>query len=485
MHILILGDFSGKASHASERPDLGERRPILVDRDNLDQVMAKVGPEFHFPMEGNKGVAIAFQELDDFHPDRIFECNEFFRTLRQQRSEMNDPATFSSLTEWLRGSEQKMLEQGLAPAKPDASGQTATDAEQLLKQILEGTPAKDPSKDPLAPDNLMTFLQGIIGAHLAPKIDYSMQAQMVGMIDKSVGLFMRMFLHHPHFQALESAWRALDFLVRRVETDANLKIYLLDVTKEELLIDLENVANLRDSGLYHLLVDSVTGAPGAVLWGLILGNFIFGQDRDEVEFLGRIAQIAAKAGAPFVAAASSRVLGVDCLAENPDPRKWHPDEDPEGNAAWDTLRRLPAAANLGLMLPRFLLRLPYGKETNSTEQFEFKEAGEGFGHENYLWGNPAFICGCLLGQTYARYGWGFRLGVFQDIEGLPLHVYEDQGDREVKPCAEVLLTERALEPILEKGLMPLVSFQERDAVRLANFQSLALPAKPLAGRWNS
>jgi type VI secretion system protein ImpC len=144
---------------------------------------------------------------------------------------------------------------------------------------------------------------------------------------------------------------------------------------------------------------------------------------------------------------------------------------------------LPEARYLGLILPRFLLRLPYGKEVSSTEQFEFEETATGFKHESYLWGNPAIIYGCLIAEAYARYGWGMRLGIFQDIEGLPLHSYDDQGEKEVKPCAEVLLTERALEPILEKGLMPLLSFQGRDAVRLANFRSLAHPASPLAGRW--
>ena len=195
------------------------------------------------------------------------------------------------------------------------------------------------------------------------------------------------------------------------------------------------------------------------------------------------APICAKAGAPFIAGASSRLLGVDSLVETPDPRNWNLERDPEGNAAWQALRPLPEAAYLGLVLPRFLLRLAYGKDTNSTEQFEFEETAEGFKHESYLWGNPAFVCGCLLAQAYARYGWGFRLGIFQDIEGLPLHTHTDRGETELKPCAEVLLTEPALEPILEKGLMPLMSFQGRDAVRLANFQSLAHPALPLAGNW--
>lgn len=504
MHILILGDFTGqstpeqKASREREPPELAERRPVLVDRDNLDQVMAKLGAELHLSLIGNDGnaspeVAIKFRELEDFHPDRLFQHLEVFQALKELRSRLSNPSTFPSAAEELRGWGATKAP-GPAPAileKPaTASRAPSTNPQQLLEQILGGSEdapvgrtSDEPFRGPIGSTDWQSYLRGIVEPHLAPKIDYSKQTQMVELVDEVISQNMRRILHHTEFQAMESAWRAVDFLVRRVDTDADLKVYLLYVTMAELMADLEAVSSLRESAIFRLLVEEVVGVPGAIPWGLVLGNFTFGQSQEEVEFLGRVGQIFAKAGAPFVAAASSRAIGADSLAQTPDPRNWNADKDADGNARWDALRRLPAAAYLGLSLPRFLLRLPYGKETNSTEQFEFEETAGGFDHENYLWGNPAFICGCLLAQAYARYGWGFRLGVFQDIEGLPVHVYEDRGEREVKPCAEVLLTERALEPILEKGLMPLLSFQGRDALRLANFQSLAQPARALAGRW--
>jgi type VI secretion system protein ImpC len=421
--------------------------------------------------------------LEDFHPDRLYRHVELFQSLRDLRSRLSDPSTFTAASEELRGWSAARLQEPekSAPAKTTPQSPRPSNPEQLLEQILGGSLPESPSSGTTDSRDWQTYLRRVVEPHLAPKIDYTKQSQMVSMLDEVISRQMAALLHHPPFQALESAWRAVDFLVRRVDTDADLKVYLLDVTKTELINDLEGVDSLRDSGLYHLLVESVTGVPGAVPWGLVLGNFTFGQSREDVEFLGRFAKICAKAGVPFVAGANSRILGVNSLAETPDPRSWEPDH--EGNALWQALRRLPEAAYLGLILPRFLLRLPYGKDTNSTEQFEFEETAEGFEHESYLWGNPAFICGCLLAQTYARYGGGFRLGTFQDIEGLPLHTYEERREAEVKPCAEVLLTERALEPILENGLMPLLSFQGRDAVRLANFQSLAYPARTLAGNW--
>jgi type VI secretion system protein ImpC len=452
----------------------------------LDQVMAKLGVEMHLSGNaGDQGLSIRFCELEDFHPDRLYQQVGLFQALRDLRFRLSDPSTFTAASEELRGWSAAKLQEPTksVPVKANPASPTPSNPGLLLEQILAGVSPESSRSTPSDSRDWQSYLRRVVEPHLAPKIDYTKQSQMVSLLDEVISRQMAALLHHSHFQALESAWRSVYFLVRRVETDANLNVYLLDVTRAELISDLEAVDSLRDSGLYHLLVESLIGVPGSVPWGLVLGNFTFGQTRDDVEFLGRLAKICAKAGAPFVAAASSRILGIDSLAEAPDPRNWTPDQDQEGNAAWQILRRLPEAVYLGLALPRFLLRLPYGKDTNSTEQFAFEETANGFQHENYLWGNPAFACACLLAQAYARYGWGFRLGIFQDIEGLPLHTYDDRGEAEVKPCAEVLLTERALGPILEKGLMPLLSFQGRDGVRLANFQSLAHPARALAGNW--
>jgi type VI secretion system protein ImpC len=147
------------------------------------------------------------------------------------------------------------------------------------------------------------------------------------------------------------------------------------------------------------------------------------------------------------------------------------------------LRRSPEAAYVGLALPRFLLRLPYGREGERVEAFDFQELPDGGSHDAYLWGNPAFACACLLGRAFSEHGGGLRPGVVQEIEDLPIYVYEEDGERRVKPCAEVLLTVRAAEIILERGLMPLLSFRARDVVRLARFQSIRDPLTPLAGRW--
>ena len=147
------------------------------------------------------------------------------------------------------------------------------------------------------------------------------------------------------------------------------------------------------------------------------------------------------------------------------------------------LRRSPDARWLGLALPRFLLRLPYGHSTSEIESFAFEEMPAAPEHQRYLWGHPAAACACLLGETFSRHGWSMQPGEVNTVEGLPLHVYQAEGESQLKPCAEVLLTEEAATLLLERGFIPLVSIKGTDRVRVLRFQSVAEPLASLRGRW--
>jgi predicted component of type VI protein secretion system len=145
--------------------------------------------------------------------------------------------------------------------------------------------------------------------------------------------------------------------------------------------------------------------------------------------------------------------------------------------------RAPEAAYVGLALPRFLLRLPYGEATDPIDSFEFEEFSPSAGHGQYLWGSSAAICACLLATAYREFGWSLSSGLASGLAGIPVHVYESDGEKHVTPCAEALLTERAMEVLIGKGLMPVLSIRGQDAVQVPRFQSVADPAAPLAGRW--
>jgi type VI secretion system protein ImpC len=138
-----------------------------------------------------------------------------------------------------------------------------------------------------------------------------------------------------------------------------------------------------------------------------------------------------------------------------------------------------------LGLPRFLLRLPYGKDTEPAELFQFEEMPDPAVHENYLWCNSAFACALLLAQSFAEQGWELQPGSISEISGLPVYIHTVESELRNLPCAEVLLTQTAAEKMMERGFMPLASLKDQPTVRLVRFQAIADPLSSLAGRWSS
>ena len=487
-HIAILGDFSGRSSRGLIDTKVANRRVISIDRDTFDEALSRLKAEISLPIGGSAPLKLHFAELDDFHPDHLFENADIFRGLREVRLRLQDPATFAAAAEEL-GVRSDAHPAAKASAQPSSAGAVAHDlvhdrSGSLLDQIVDRTADKPSEGQSARPsDKLQEFVRRVTEPHLTAAVD-SRQAEIIGTIDRALSAQMRALVQVPAFQALEAAWRAVFFLVRRIETGPQLKLYLIDISKAELAADLSSSQDFRASETYRLLVEKTVETPGAEPWAMIVGNYTFGPEHEDADLLGKFARIATAAGAPFIAAASSRLLGCASLSDTPHPRDWHLPPDTDGATAWSALRGLPEASAIGLALPRFLLRLPYGKKTDPIESFDFEEMPEDPSHEDYLWANPAFACAGLLAQSFSEYGWQMRPGVHAQIDGLPLHVYERDGESELKPCGEALLTEDAAEWILEKGLMPLVSLKRQDAVRLVRFQSIAEPVRALSGRWS-
>ena len=481
--VAILGDFSGRKSRGVCDPgSIASRSRILIDRDNFEEVFAKLSPEIRLRIDGaGASVNLRFSEFEEFHPDRLFQRDPLFHRLRSIRSRLQDPASFAVIAQelgWVSGQPIRPKDAASEPKPSLASSTRSIAGGNLLDQTIEQTEKRAPEEEPRRPDELQAFVRRVTESHLVAAPD-PRRTELTDAIDRAISAQMRAVLRTPDFQELEAAWRAMFLTVRRVETSSQLKLYLVDVSKEELAADLGSTSDLLSTGIYRLLVEKSVGTPGAEPWTLIAGVYTFGNDRHDLELLGRLGKIGATAGAPFLAAASPRLLGCISLAATPDPRNWTEDS----NGAWAALRQLPESGAIGLAIPQFLLRLPYGKKTDPIESFDFEEMPDTPVHENYLWGNPAFVCVILLAQSFSEYGWALRPGIVSELDGLPLHIYERNGESELQPCAEALLTERASESILEEGLMPLLSIKGRDAVRLARFQSIAEPLRPLTGRW--
>nr|MDA8249955.1 type VI secretion system contractile sheath large subunit [Rhodospirillales bacterium] len=269
----------------------------------------------------------------------------------------------------------------------------------------------------------------------------------------------------------EALWRGVEFLVRRIETGARMEIVLYDVSAEELAADLAATDALEATGLYGMLVEQPALDAHQGPLSAVIGLYSFELAPPHADLLGRVAQIAAAAGAPFVAGIA------------PDPLKlpFH-EQHPLIRDAWTALQALPAAAYLGLAAPRFLLRMPYGRKTDPIDAFAFEEFTRQEGLAGMLWGHPALLPALLLAESFARQGARLKPGTIMTANDMPYYVYTGpDGEQVALPCTERLWTERQAAQVGSYRVMPLVTLRGRPEVRLGGFASLA--GTPLAGFW--
>ncbi|MFB3892919.1 MAG: type VI secretion system contractile sheath domain-containing protein [Phycisphaerae bacterium] len=490
--IAVLGDFGGRAStdRAGKTDPPKSVVPITVDVDTLDKLPGRLGTHVHVPIGGPDGprIAIRFASLDEFHPDSLYERLDVFLVLKALRKGLNDPATFAEaaheVRSWARlaadaARDSTVVVKEESPAKEAA----AAALERLLDQPIVARITSAVSGRVAA---VQDFIRDLVKPYIVPAPDAELP-DLVAHVDRATSGLMRSILHDRGFQALEAAWRGLAFLTSQVETDETLEVALIDISKEELAADL---AAGQGSALYRRLVEETVHTPGGRPWALAVGCYAFDATADDGGLLGAIGSVAQAAGAPFIAQANSHVAGCESFAATPDPRDWRWQATAAAADVWHRLAAAPQAASVGLVAPRFMLRLPYGRDTEAIDSFDFEELADGpadapsaSSHEDYLWGNGAFVCAALLAAAFRQGGWDLGECLAREISGLPMHVAGEGDAQRVTPPAEAFLTDRAMQALLDKGLIPLLSIKGRDAVRVVQFQSIASPAEPLAGRW--
>lgn len=445
--IALFGDFSGRANRGLKGA-AHEARPIAVDRDNFDAVLKRHAPSLDLRISGSpEPIHLTFASLDDFRPEAL----RGIVSAAPGRSESSPKES-----------------QPPEPMPPSPGG--------LLDQMVEAAEPASPRQAAARAGDLQGFLNRVTAGQTLPRPD-PRELETQARRESSVAEQLRAILHHPEFQALEAAWRSAFFLVQRLETGVDLKLFMFDISMQELRDDLEAAADLRRTDFFR----HASGVAPDQPWALLGANYSFSASAEDVNLLARIALIAGQQRVPFLATAEPSVWGARSLEGMPDPRDW--EVDSTAGEYWQTLRHLPEAAFVGLIAPRFLLRLPYGTGTAGVEGFAFEEMPGAPAHDQYLWGNPAITGLLLLGQTFTQEGWNMRPGAIREISGLPLHVYQRDGESQTQPCAEALLTDRAAEAIARHGIMPLLAERGGDRILLQRFHSVADPPRPLAGRW--
>ena len=284
-------------------------------------------------------------------------------------------------------------------------------------------------------------------------------------------------LHHGDFKKLESAWRSLNFLVERTDFRENIKIEILHVTKDELLEDFEDAPDVVKSGLYKTVYTEEYGQFGGKPYGVLIGNYEFDADLQDVRLLQHIAAVAAMSHTPFIAATSANFFGIDDYNTLPNLKDIKLIMEGPRYTKWQSFRETEDARYVGLTLPRFLLRLPYRQDTKPVKSFNYQESVSA-SHENYSWGNSAFAFASRVGDSFAKYRWCANIVGPQGggaVEYLPLHQYEAMGAIQTKIPTEVLVSERREFELAEEGFIALTMRKGSDNAAFFSANSVQKP----------
>lgn len=461
VRIAVLGDFSGGAARGrlETGDDLASRKMIAVEFDNLEDTLQRLDVNLALPIgDEGQGVEVPIGELDAFHPDTLYRELPMFAALHDLRKRLNKPESFAKaaaeVTAMSGGAVRRASRSGGRRSK---SGAPAANAKLSDFARLVGM---EPEIDTDAP--VQALLKRVIGPFVVKAPDPKRDA-MIAVVDKALSDAMRTVLHQPEFQNLEALWRGMDMLLRRVETGPMLQVLLVDVSAEEFAADLSSVDDLSQSGLYQMLVEKPSqDKNGGVT--LMLGLYDFEPTPPHAELLGRMAKVAAAAGAPFLTSVNG-----DPFTDRRNP--------PHAlmTAAMEALRGMPEAKYLGLLAPRFMLRHPYGKKSDPIQSFEFEEFTPEDGLRGMLWGHPALLAAALLAAPS---------GPTLSIGDLPFHYMKDKdGDQIALPTTERLVNLAQAESLHRVGIDALMAHKGQPELRIAGLDSvdgnaIVLPGMP-------
>jgi len=306
---------------------------------------------------------------------------------------------------------------------------------------------------------------------------------IIAEIDKKLSDQINQIMHHERFQQVESAWRGLSYLVNNTETDEMLKIRVMNISKKDLAKTLKKYKGTAwdQSPLFKKLYEQEYGQLGGEPYGALVGDYYFDHTPGDVELLGQMSQIAAAAHAPFLAAASPTVMGMDTWQELANPRDLAKIFSSPEYAGWRSLRESDDAKYVGLAMPRFLARVPYGAKTSPVEEFDFEEETAGGEHTKYTWANAAYAMAVNVNRAFKQYGWCTAIRGVESggaVEGLPVHSFpSDDGGVDMKCPTEIAISDRREAELANSGFMPLIHRKNTDVAAFIGAQSLQKPTE--------
>lgn len=306
---------------------------------------------------------------------------------------------------------------------------------------------------------------------------------IIAQIDNKLTEQINLILHHDDFQKLEGSWRGLHYMVNNTETDEQLKIKVMNISKKELGKTLKKYKGTAwdQSPLFKKLYEEEFGQFGGEPFGCLMGDYHFDHSPQDVELLAQIAQISAASHAPFIAGVSPSTLQMESWSELANPRDLTKIFSTPDYAAWRSLRDSDDSKYLGLAMPRFLSRLPYGSKTDPVDEFDFEENTEAANSNNYTWTNAAYAMATNINRSFKMYGWCSRIRGIESggaVENLPVHSFPtDDGGVDMKCPTEIAISDRREAELAKSGFMPLIHKKNSDFAAFIGAQSLQKPAE--------
>jgi len=297
----------------------------------------------------------------------------------------------------------------------------------------------------------------------------------IAQIDALISKQLNEILHNPDFQKLEASWRGLHYLVNQSETGTMLKVRVLNVSKKELVKDLEKAVEFDQSALFKKVYEEEYGMFGGAPFGALIGDYEFGKHPEDISLLEKISNVAAASHAPFISAGNAELLNLESFTQLDQPRDLAKIFDTMEYAKWKSFRESEDSRYVGLCLPHILMRLPYGEATAPVEAFRFEEDVDGKQHQKYLWGNAAYAFATRLTDAFAKFSWCAAIRGVEGgglVEGLPAHTFKtDDGDIALKCPTEIAVTDRREKELSDLGFIPLVHCKGTDYAAFFGAQS--------------
>lgn len=331
----------------------------------------------------------------------------------------------------------------------------------LASLLSKGKLVRDESQIPFAINLVNEFVSQLTeqGENNISKYPSTFMNQRIQQIDEMIAEQLNEIMHTAAFQKLEGSWRGLNYLVSNTETSSSLKIRLLNISKSELLSDLEKAVEFDQSQLFKKIYEEEYGTFGGHPYSCIIADYQFTRHPQDLALVEKLSNVACAAHAPIIAAAHPKLFDLDTFEHLGVPRDLGKTFESLELIKWNSFRNSEDSRYFSLVLPRVLMRLPYGADTLPVEGLNFEEDVSGATSNKFCWGNAAYVLGQKITNAFALYGWTAAIRGVEGggiVEGLPAYTFKTtDGDVALKCPTETAITDRREKELSDLGFISL------------------------------